>query len=84
MGKLDKVLETADEMDWINVDMKRDWKRIFAFEKLGMRNMKKYITPKGGRTSRPAIAGIVTLILASLKKAESITVMVNFYQTAFS
>ena len=46
--------------------------------------MKKYITPKGIRTSRPAIAGIVTLILASLKKAESITVMVNFYQTAFS
>jgi hypothetical protein len=31
MGKLDKVLETADENDWINVDMKRDWKRIFAF-----------------------------------------------------
>ena len=63
MGKLDKVLETADENDGINVDMKRDWKRIFAFEKLGMRNMKKYITPKGVRTSRPAIAGIVTLIL---------------------
>jgi hypothetical protein len=29
MGKLDKVLETADENDWINVDMKRDWKTVF-------------------------------------------------------
>jgi hypothetical protein len=29
MGKLDKVLETADEKDWINVDMKRDWKTVF-------------------------------------------------------
>jgi len=33
MGKLDKVLEMADENDWIIVDMKRDWKMIFAFEK---------------------------------------------------
>ena len=34
MGKLDKVLETADENDWIIVDTMRDWKVIFSFEKM--------------------------------------------------
>ena len=33
VGTLDKVLDTAADNDWIIVDMKRDWKRVFAFEK---------------------------------------------------
>ena len=34
VGKLDKVLDMASENEWIIVDMKKDWKRIFAFEKV--------------------------------------------------
>jgi phosphoserine phosphatase len=33
VGTLDKVLDMAADNDWIIVDMKRDWKRVFAFEK---------------------------------------------------
>jgi len=33
VGTLDKALEQANANDWIIVDMKKDWKRIFAFEK---------------------------------------------------
>jgi phosphoserine phosphatase len=33
VGTLDKALDRADAMGWIIVDMKKDWKRIFAFEK---------------------------------------------------
>jgi hypothetical protein len=29
VGKLDKVLDMAQANDWIIVDMKRDWKRVF-------------------------------------------------------
>jgi phosphoglycolate phosphatase-like HAD superfamily hydrolase len=32
VGKLDKALEEANQRDWTVVDMKKDWKRIFAFE----------------------------------------------------
>jgi len=32
VGKLDKVLDEADAKVWIIVDMKDDWKRIFAVE----------------------------------------------------
>jgi hypothetical protein len=31
-GKLDKALDAAKENKWTVVDMKRDWKRIFAFQ----------------------------------------------------
>jgi hypothetical protein len=31
-GKLDKALDAASANNWTVVDMKRDWKRIFAFE----------------------------------------------------
>jgi len=30
IGKLDKALDEADAKGWTVVDMKRDWKRIFA------------------------------------------------------
>ena len=33
VGTLDKVLDIASDSDWIIVDMKRDWKRVFPFEK---------------------------------------------------
>jgi hypothetical protein len=33
VGTLDKVLDIADKHDWIIVDMKRDWKVVFPFEK---------------------------------------------------
>src|SRR5262249_38538868 len=32
-GKLDKALDEAHAKGWTVVDMKTDWKRIFAFEK---------------------------------------------------
>jgi phosphoserine phosphatase len=31
-GKLDKALDEADRRDWLLVDMKNDWKKIYAFE----------------------------------------------------
>ena len=33
VGKLDKVLDMAADNDWIVVDMKRDWRSVFAFQK---------------------------------------------------
>jgi hypothetical protein len=33
IGKLDKALNEAQANGWTVVDMKNDWKRIFAFEK---------------------------------------------------
>ena len=33
-GTLDKALDQAEANGWIIVDMKNDWKRIFAFEKV--------------------------------------------------
>jgi phosphoglycolate phosphatase-like HAD superfamily hydrolase len=32
VGKLDRALDEAPKRGWVVVDMKRDWKRIFAFE----------------------------------------------------
>ena len=32
IGQLDKAWEEAKAKDWTVVDMKRDWKRVFAFE----------------------------------------------------
>jgi hypothetical protein len=32
IGKLDKALDEAQTKGWTVVDMKNDWKRIFAFE----------------------------------------------------
>jgi phosphoglycolate phosphatase-like HAD superfamily hydrolase len=32
VGKLDKALDEADAKGWTVVDMKRDWKKVFAFE----------------------------------------------------
>jgi phosphoglycolate phosphatase-like HAD superfamily hydrolase len=32
IGKLDKALDEAGQRGWIVVDMKRDWKKVFAFE----------------------------------------------------
>jgi haloacid dehalogenase-like hydrolase len=32
IGRLDKALDMADLNHWVVVDMKKDWKRIFAFE----------------------------------------------------
>jgi hypothetical protein len=33
IGRLDKALDAAAANGWAVVDMKRDWKRVFAFEK---------------------------------------------------
>ena len=33
VGTLDKALDRADAMGWIIVDMKKDWKNVFSFEK---------------------------------------------------
>jgi len=33
IGRLDKGLDEAKARGWTVVDMKRDWKRVFAFEK---------------------------------------------------
>jgi phosphoglycolate phosphatase-like HAD superfamily hydrolase len=33
IGKLDKALDEASTRGWIVVDMKQDWKKVFAFEK---------------------------------------------------
>lgn len=33
IGRLDKALDEARERDWTVVDMKQDWKRVFAFER---------------------------------------------------
>ncbi len=33
IGKLDKALNEAERRNWLVVDMKADWKKIFAFEK---------------------------------------------------
>jgi len=32
VGRLDKALDVAEQKDWIVVDMKRDWRRIYAFQ----------------------------------------------------
>ena len=32
IGKLDKALDEAQSKGWTVVDMKADWKRVFAFE----------------------------------------------------
>jgi hypothetical protein len=32
IGRLDKALDEALARGWTVVDMKRDWKRVFAFE----------------------------------------------------
>jgi len=32
VGKLDKALDEAESRNWLVVDMKTDWKKIFAFE----------------------------------------------------
>jgi phosphoserine phosphatase len=32
VGRLDKALDAADANGWIVVDMKRDWRRVFAFQ----------------------------------------------------
>ena len=34
IGRLDKALDDANLRGWTVVDMKKDWKRIFAFEKV--------------------------------------------------
>ena len=31
-GKLDKALDAAADNKWTVVDMKKDWKRVFAFQ----------------------------------------------------
>jgi hypothetical protein len=33
IGKLDKALDEGTAKGWTIVDMKRDWKRVFAFGK---------------------------------------------------
>ena len=33
IGRLDKTLDAAQSRGWTIVDMKRDWRRVFAFEK---------------------------------------------------
>jgi hypothetical protein len=33
IGRLDKALDEAKAKDWTVVDMKRDWNRVFPFEK---------------------------------------------------
>ncbi len=33
VGKLDKALDEANAKGWTVVDMKRDWKKVFPFEK---------------------------------------------------
>ena len=33
IGKLDKALDEALQRGWTVVDMKKDWKRIYPFEK---------------------------------------------------
>jgi hypothetical protein len=33
IGTLDKALDEAEAKGWTVVDMKKDWKRIFPFEK---------------------------------------------------
>jgi hypothetical protein len=32
VGRLDKALDEASAKGWTVVDMKRDWKKVFAFE----------------------------------------------------
>lgn len=32
-GKLDKALGEADRRNWLVVDMKSDWKKIYPFDK---------------------------------------------------
>ena len=32
IGKLDKALDEGTKLGWTIVDMKKDWKKIFAFE----------------------------------------------------
>lgn len=32
-GKLNKAMDEADQRNWLLVDMKSDWKKIYAFEK---------------------------------------------------
>jgi hypothetical protein len=32
VGRLDKALDAAQAEGWTVVDMKNDWKRVFAFE----------------------------------------------------
>ncbi|TJV83174.1 MAG: haloacid dehalogenase-like hydrolase, partial [Mesorhizobium sp.] len=33
IGRLDKGLDAAADSGWTVVDMKKDWNRVFAFEK---------------------------------------------------
>jgi hypothetical protein len=34
IGRLDKALDEAETHGWAVVDMKRDWNRVFAFERI--------------------------------------------------
>jgi len=33
VGRLDKALDAAPKQEWIVVDMKKEWKKVYAFEK---------------------------------------------------
>ena len=33
VGRLDKALDEAKQRGWTVVDMKRDWKRVFPYER---------------------------------------------------
>ena len=33
VSRLDKALDEANQQGWVVVDMKRDWKAIFPFDK---------------------------------------------------
>jgi len=33
IGRLDKALDEAEQKGWTVVDMKKDWKRVFPFER---------------------------------------------------
>jgi hypothetical protein len=33
IGKLDKALDEAPQKGWTVVDMKKDWKKVFPFDK---------------------------------------------------
>ncbi len=33
VGRLDKALTAAPKEGWVVVDMKKDWKKVYAFEK---------------------------------------------------
>ena len=57
VGRLDKALDAAQAEAWTVVDMKNDWKRVFAFEGNEKPNGLKTVWPRKDTTKKSSRTG---------------------------